>query len=98
MVRIYDEFETPRIVAPRHLGVGDGVLVTRLPRHETGEAGPTALNQIEPLVVGEGRMTIGPLGGGDQFFDDRYVGRGHVAFDLEPGHGGRVAAADDDAP
>jgi hypothetical protein len=74
------------------------MLVARLPRNQAHEAGPTALHEIEPLVVSEGRMAVGAGGGIQQLADDGDVGRGHVALDLEPGHGGRVAVPARAAP
>jgi hypothetical protein len=98
MMRMHDELESPRIVAPRHLGIRDRMLVARLPRHESGKTGTATLDEVEPLVIGQGGMAVGAGGRIEQLADHRDVGRGHVAFHLEPGHGGRVAAERDTAP
>jgi endonuclease III len=89
MVRMHDEFEAPRVVALGDLCVGDGVVMTRLPGDEAGETGAAALDEIEPGVVVDGPLAVGPLDVLQKSRDGLDVGLPHVPLDLEAPRGGR---------
>ncbi len=84
------ELESPRVVAPRQLRIGHRVGVPGLPGDEAGEAGPAAVDQVEPGVVADRLVPVGPLGGVEQLGDDGHVVGGHLPLDLQEGHGRRL--------
>ena len=86
VVGMDDELEGPRVVAPADLGVGHRMVVPGLPRHQPGEARAPTLDQVEPGVVAEGVVVVGPLGGLQETADDRDVVGAHLALHLEAGH------------
>ena len=48
VVRRDDDVERPRVVAPRHLAVGDEVVVAGDPGEQSRETGTTAFAQVDP--------------------------------------------------
>ena len=53
MVRVDHEVETPTVVASRHLGICDGVVVVVFPSDDGGKPATAALAQVEPHVIGQ---------------------------------------------
>ena len=86
VVGIDHELQGPGVVAPGDLGVGHRVVVPGLPRDQAGEPGPASLDQVQPGVVVERAVAVGPLGGGQQARDLGDVGRRHLALDLQAPH------------
>ena len=73
-------------VLPGQLGVADGVVVARLPRHQPGEAVPVAVDEVEPLVLAEGVVAVDGGGHVEQLGHGGDVDLPHLALDLQAGH------------
>jgi hypothetical protein len=74
-------------MATAQLGVPDQGAVGGFPGHETGEALPTPVHEIEPLVLPERIMAVGHECLLEELGDLGDVGLAHPALDLDGVHG-----------
>jgi hypothetical protein len=59
-VRVHDHLDAPGPVAAAHLGVTDERPAASLTRNETREPGTSPMDQVEPLVLSERSVLVGP--------------------------------------
>ena len=71
----------------REVGVADGVGVGRVLGDEAGEAGPAAVDQIEPFVLTQGRVVVEPGHGPEEVADLGQVGLADIAHHAHFEHG-----------
>jgi hypothetical protein len=90
-MRVDDELERPAVVASRHLGVADGVIVARLPGDESRESLTASLDQIEPRVLVDRGVGVRCRCRIEKAAHRVDVSPIHVALDLYPDHDCRVA-------
>ena len=62
------------------------MVVTGLPRHQTGKTLPPALDEVEPLVLAEGAVAVGGGGDVEELGDSGHVALAHLALDLDVVH------------
>src|SRR5258708_32051705 len=86
VVWIHHVFQLPTAGAPGDLGVADRMVMTRLPRHQAGESLPATLDDVEPLVVAPGTVTVGGGRHIEQYRHGGDVARGHLALALKAAH------------
>ena len=82
-----DHLESPGVVAPAELGVADEPAFGTLPGHEPGEARPSPVHQVQPLVLTQGPVSVGHRDLVEEFGDLGDVGLAHAPLDLDVVHG-----------
>jgi hypothetical protein len=90
MVGVDDQLDGVRIVALRHLGIGDRVGVAGLPGNEPDEPLSAALGEVEPEMIGQRPMIVGPLCGLEELGDLGHVMRRKLPLDIESTHVSRL--------
>jgi hypothetical protein len=62
VVWVHHHIDAPTVVPARHLGIGNGVIVSGLGSNNCSETCSATLAQVEPQVIGERTVSIGTFG------------------------------------
>ena len=86
------QLERVGVVAPRHLGVRNRMIVARLRCKQPGEPVVAAVDEVEVEVIGQRPPSIGARRSVEQLVHRGDVIVFHLTFDLKTPHGARLPA------
>ena len=81
-----DEVELPAVVVAAQLGVADGMVVARLPRHQPAVVRPATVDEVEPAVLVDGVVAVEAPGDIEKILDGGDVVVVELLLDLDLGH------------
>ncbi len=90
MMGVDDQLDGEGVVALGDLGVGDRVGMTRLPGAEPDEPLSTALGEVEPQMIRQWAVSIGPFGCPQEAVHLGHIVRGELPLDVETTHAVRL--------
>jgi endonuclease III len=86
VMRIDNQLERPRIVAPTQLGIGHRMIVARFECHQAREPRTSAVNEIQPQMIRQRTIPVGALGGVEERLHFGNVHGAHGTLDRQSPH------------